>query len=60
MKDKNNKFYPDLFLSSLRLAKFYEFNDKKALSELSFSYCFVVWIVIGGCSPDGFSTRKAQ
>ena len=36
MKDKNNKFYPDLFLSSLRLAKFYEFNDKKALSELSF------------------------
>ena len=59
MKDKNNKFYPDLFLSSLRLAKFYEFNDKKALSELSFYWCFVVWVVICGCSPDGFPTRKA-
>ena len=59
MKDKNNKFYPDLFLSSLRLAKFYEFNDKKALSELSFYHCFVVWVVIGGCFPDGFPTRKA-
>ena len=59
MKDKNNKFYPYLFLSSLRLAKFYEFNDKKALSKLSFYWCFVVWIVIGVCSPDGFPTRKA-
>jgi len=39
--------------------KIIEFNDKKALSELSFYWRFVVWVVICGCSPDGFPTRKA-